>query len=99
MVHGVRNMNTGDLDSRSNDTKIQVLYTGDFGQPDGFGSVLSVTINSAGETALKLDYKGMNQEERSWTVTLTNEQRQHLAHILGLYSPKLSNIIEDNLNK
>ena len=39
------NLPTGGLTPRSNNKEVSCRYTGGFGQPDGFASVLDVTVN------------------------------------------------------
>ena len=86
-------MDTGKLTPRSNEKVNSCLYAGQFGQPDGFASVLEVTVNRAGECALSLTYKSPDisgeNNERLWSVMLTSDQRKHLAEFLTLYEPTL----------
>jgi hypothetical protein len=47
-------METGNLTPKSNDTVLEIQYTGAFGQPDGFGSVLTCRIARSGDATLAL---------------------------------------------
>ena len=85
-------METGKLTPRSNDTIDRMRFSGGFGQPNGFGSVLEVIVNSAGDATFSLTYRmGVphDDSERSWAIILTNEQRHILASMLGAYKPRL----------
>ena len=81
------NLPTGGLTPRSNNKEVSCRYTGGFGQPDGFASVLEVTVNRGGDLALTLHWteKGINM----WSVMLTNEQRKHLSGLIASYDPVL----------
>jgi hypothetical protein len=83
-------MFTGKLTPRSNNIVDSMRFSGAFGQPDGFGSVLDVIVNKAGEACFTLHY-----EERMWSVTLTNEQRNALAKMLSNYQPCLYESYKD----
>ncbi len=78
-------MDTGNLTPRSNDTVTEMRFSGNFGQPDGFGSVFTAKVNTAGEACLTLEYG----EGKQWSVMLTDSQRQALASMLGIYKPIL----------
>ena len=81
---------TGGLTARSNNSEVAFRYSGAFGQPNGFGSVLEVKVNSSGDLALTLHYKtDLDKQDHLWSVMLTNEQRKHLAELLGSYDPVL----------
>jgi hypothetical protein len=84
-------MEKGKLTPRSNNLVAAMRFSGGFGQPDGFASVLTVRINTAGELALTLCYRHDvgDRQEHMWSVTLTNEQRVELADFLSLYEPTL----------
>ena len=82
-------MKTGTLTPRSNNCVEGMRFSGDFGQPDGFGSVLAVRINEAGQACFALTYKNMDGSESSWAVTLTDSQRDALAVFLAEYKPRL----------
>lgn len=83
-------MNTGTLTPRSNDTVNEMRFTGNFGQPDGFGSVLTVSIRKDGAVCLTLTWKDLlGDEEKTWSVMLTSDQRPVLAQLLDSYNPKL----------
>lgn len=88
----VNKINSGNLTPRSNDAVGEMMFSGGFGQPDGFGSVLRARINRAGELALNLDYRrGISgpDDVQCWCVNLTNEQRKELAKFLVTYEPTL----------
>lgn len=85
-------MNTKNLTSKSNDSVIEARFTGSFGQPDGFGSVLTLIINKAGNATLTLNYKDVDNIERMWSVMLDNEQRRKLANMLTTYEPSFTAI-------
>lgn len=85
-------MNTGKLTPRSNNTVEEMRFSGGFAQPDGFASVLNVKVNKAGDACLGLTYRSgiMGEDrEKSWSITLTNEQRIVLAGMLGRYQPRI----------
>jgi hypothetical protein len=67
---------------------VKARYSGGFGQPDGFASVLTATVNKDGDLSLTLNYR-VNSREEVWTVILTSEQRRHLASMLVQHEPKL----------
>lgn len=81
-------MKTGKLTPRANDTVSRIRFSGSFGQPDGFGSVLEADQRESGEVALTLFYK-MNNSDHMWSVMLTNEQRKALGKFLFEYEPTL----------
>ena len=82
-------MKTGNLTPKSNNEVKTVRYSGTFGQPDGFGSVLEVSIRASGEVSLCLTYRGVAEKENSWGTMLTHEQGKHLANLLNSYEPIL----------
>ena len=84
------NLPTGGLTPRSNSKEVAYRYTGGFGQPDGFASVLEVTVNRAGDLALTLHHtSGLDNHAHLWSVMLTNEQRKHLSGLIASYDPVL----------
>ena len=82
-------MKTGNLTPRSNDEVKTVRYSGNFGQPTGFNSILEASVRGSGEASLGLVYRGLDGGEQTWTVMLTSEQRRHLANLLNSYEPTL----------
>jgi len=79
---------SGNLTPRSNSDTFCRRYSGGFGQPDGFGSVLDVRVNKAGDLCFTLYYKtGFPSSPNMWSVTLTNEQRKNLG--AGISNPEL----------
>ncbi len=84
-------MDKGNLTARSNNKIASFRYSGGFGQPDGFASVLTVSVNKEGNLTLSLTYKrsDLSSEEHFWAVTLTDSQRQHLASWIGEHKPQL----------
>lgn len=85
-------MNTDGLTPRSNTIKSQIRYTGNFGQPDGFASVLEVTVHEDGEAQLTLNYRtdiGTRNDERMWSIRLTETQIDRLIKQLSHYHPTL----------
>jgi len=83
-------MKTGLLTPRTNSTIQSKRYSGGFGQPDGFGSVLTVDVRQDGRLNLNLTYRnGFSGPERTWNCELTNEQRKDLAGWIGEYDPIL----------
>ena len=93
-------METGTLTPRSNNIVRAMRFSGGFGQPDGFGSVLVADVRKSGDACLTLTYRMPtgNQEERTWSVILTSTQRHALAALLGDYEPALFETIEENQN-
>ena len=87
-------MNTGKLTPKSNTTVAAMRFSGNFAQPNGFGSVLTVKINEAGDAALTLVYKGVNDGEHMWSVMLDNTQRAMLANFLLSYKPRTYETID-----
>ena len=79
----------GNLTPRSNTPEVEMRYTGSFGQPDGFGSILDVKVYSSGELCLKIHNVDADGKSRSWAVQLTSEQRKHLAATLIQFEPVL----------
>ena len=85
-------MNTGKLTPRSNDCIKAMRFSGGFGQPDGFASVLDVKINQGGEVSFKLTYREVllrGGVEHTWSVRLTDSQRKILAAMLVEYEPRV----------
>lgn len=81
-------MKTGNLTPRSNNIVKSVRFSGSFGQPDGFSSVLVASVSRSGSLELNLtfrDYNGSN--ERFWAVRLTNDQRRRLGQLCIEYEP------------
>ncbi len=85
-------MNTGTLTPRANSTIKAMRFTGAFGQPDGFGSILEAAIRTDGRAVLTAKWKDTN--EHQWTVELDNEQRKTLAALLACYEPTMSEEVE-----
>ena len=85
-------METGKLTPKSNDTMQKMRFTGHFGQPDGFGSVLEARVNRHGYAYLSLTYKSSG-EERVWSMELDNEQRRALGQMMLKFEPTLYEII------
>lgn len=83
-------MQTGKLTPRSAETVAEMRFTGGFGQPDGFASILSVNVRTSGEAYLTLDYRlDPKGDEHRWSVGLTSEQRRALGRLLLSYEPVL----------
>lgn len=80
-------MRTGKLTPRSNNCVDAMRFSGGFGQPDGFASVLDVKINEGGEVCLTLTHRE-NGNESTWSVMLTDSQRNAMAAMLGEYKPR-----------
>lgn len=79
---------TGGLTPRANNGYRGKRYTGSFGQPDGFGSVLYVEVKQDGRLVLKLHFKpGTDSAPHFWAVELDNAQRNDLASWIGEYQP------------
>lgn len=90
-------MKTGSLTPKSNNTVHAMRFSGDFGQNDGFASVLEVRVNVAGEAALTLTYKSsLDPTERQWSIMLNSEQRNALSVLLGRYQPRQYELIEES---
>ena len=80
----------GRLDPRSNSDVIRMRFTGSFGQPDGFGSILDAAVKTSGNCSLTLVWKHeTSPDEKMWSVELTNEQRKALGQMLMSYEPVL----------
>lgn len=77
-------MDIGNLTPRSSDVVADMRFTGNFGRPDGFGSLLEVLVRRSGEVCLTIDSK-----DQTWSVELTSEQRRELAKLLDCYEPLL----------
>jgi hypothetical protein len=83
-------MDKGTLTPRSNTLVEAIRFTGAFGQPDGFGSVLLAEVKQDGRLVLTTTWKmDKDGKEMTWTVELDNEQRKILAELAGRYQPKL----------
>ena len=76
---------TGRLTPKSNDVLAKRQYTGGFGQPDGFGSILVVDIRRSGDACLTLHYRSdpSGGPPKMWSVMLDNEQRKNLGKFLS----------------
>ena len=81
-------MMTGKLTPRTNNKIKEARFTGGFGQPNGFASVLTVGVCESGDAALTLNYNAFDHEQM-WSVMLTNEQRKTLGSLLLSYEPVL----------
>lgn len=81
-------MNKGTLTPRSNNEVEAMRFSGGFGQPDGFSSVLTASIRTSGEACLTLEYENGGHIHQ-WSVMLTDEQRNALSALLGRYQPRL----------
>lgn len=88
-------MKTGTLTPRSNDCVKAMRFSGSFGQPDGFASVLDVKVNQGGNVSLSLTYKGGDNQEHMWAVALTDSQRRALAVMLAAYEPRVFEYYEE----
>lgn len=75
-------MKTGKLTPKSGDVVDAMRFTGAFDQPDGFGSVLDVTVRRSGDAYLTLTYR-MHGAEHVWSIGLTEPQRNALAQMLS----------------
>jgi hypothetical protein len=83
-------METGKLTPRANDTVSAIRFSGNFGQPDGFGSVLLVQIRMDGRAVLTCTFRDITgTKEEQWSIDLTNEQRNVLSTFLFNYKPVL----------
>jgi len=80
-------MEKGTLTPKSNSCVDAMRFSGAFGQPDGFASVLDVTVNQGGEACLTLTHR-VNYDEKVWSVMLTDSQRNALAAMLGEYKSR-----------
>ncbi len=88
----------GKLTPKSNDTVHEMRFSGGFGQPDGFSSVLNVRVNKAGYSYLTSTYR-MNGVDHTWTIELNNEQRKTLAELLTRYEPTLWEEVNDGTSQ
>lgn len=82
----------GNLTPKANRVIEEMRFTGNFGQPDGFGSVLIASVRESGEVCLSLHFSMGNfgnKLDHFWGVMLTNEQRAELSALLGRYQPRL----------
>jgi hypothetical protein len=85
-------METGKLTPRTNSTVSEMRFTGNFGLPGGFGSVLTAGIRRDGRAVLTLTYTTEldgRTHEHMWSVELDNEQRRVLGALLASYEPTL----------
>jgi hypothetical protein len=83
-------METGSLTPKAEDVVEAMRFTGNFGQPDGFGSVLKVEVRQSGSAALTLMWRDdATGNEMQWSVMLTDDQRQALGQFIGRYQPRL----------
>lgn len=83
-------METGNLTPKSNNTVANMRFTGEFGQPGGFGSVLGVRLNNAGHVDFNICSRGWNDDkEKSCHCNLNNEQRKALIKMLSSHEPVL----------
>ena len=67
-------------------------FSGSFGQPDGFDSILTAIVKEDGGLCLTLNYK-CDYEERMWSIELDNEQRKVLRDHIDGYEPRLWEVI------
>jgi len=81
-------MEKGKLTPRSGSKVASMRFAGGFGQPDGFGSILTVDIRTGGDLCFILNYR-LHDHEAFWAVDLTNEQRKKLAEFILSYDPVL----------
>jgi len=89
-------MEKGKLTPRSSDVVEAMRFSGDFGQPDGFKSVLTVTVRRSGGVCFTLNYRiPPRDKDMVWSVELANEQRAAMAEFLGQYKPTLCEKIPD----
>ena len=82
----------GTLTPRSSDVVTEMRFSGSFGQPDGFGSVLVAGVRRDGNACLSLHYSTGHfggKLDHFWAVELTGEQRKALAALLVSYEPRL----------
>lgn len=81
----------GNLTPRASDIVEAMRFSGGFGQPDGFSSVLEVMVRKDGSVCLRLLYSTIGDKRLSnfWAVELTNEQRFALQFFIGRYQPRL----------
>jgi hypothetical protein len=95
-INGRIQMEKGKLTPRSADVIEAMRFSGAFGQPDGFDSVLTATVRRSGGVCFTLDYRIPPQDnDMRWSVELTNEQRAAMAEFLGQYKPTLCEKIPD----
>jgi hypothetical protein len=81
-------LETGTLTPRSADIVEEIRFSGGFGQPDGFASVLIASVRTDGSLCLRLDYRGIDHIQ-VWAVELTNEQREAIAGLTNRYRPRV----------
>ena len=86
-------MKTGTLTPRTNKTVDAMRFSGGFAQPDGFASVLTVTVNQSGDACLTLEYRtgvpgNDSGQVQMWSVTLNDHQRNALGAMLSRYQPR-----------
>jgi len=82
-------MNTGTLTPRSNNNICTTRFSGGFGQPDGFASILEARVKQDGGLCLTLTYRMVDSQEHTWSIELTNEQRGALIDAISGYEPRL----------
>jgi len=82
-------METGTLTPRSNDIVDEMRFSGGFGQPDGFGSVLTASMRKSGDAALTLVWRDLQGHEQTWSVVLAPGQKDALGQFLTRYQPRL----------
>jgi hypothetical protein len=82
----------GTLTPKTNKVIEEMRFTGGFGQPTGFGSVLIASVREDGSACLSLHFSTGNfsgKFDHFWSVILTNEQRRALSELLARYQPRL----------
>ena len=82
-------MRTGKLTPRTNNTICAARFTGSFGQPNGFGSILEAAVREDGRLVLTCIWKDHldNSKECMWTIELDSAQRNKLVDLVGQYQP------------
>lgn len=85
----ITNMFTGNLTPKDNDTVKEMIFTGSFAQPNGFGSVLTARINTEGNLELSLTFTTDfgSSKETMWGIILNCEQRRALGNLALSYEP------------
>jgi hypothetical protein len=86
-------MDTGGLTPKSNNIVAAMRFTGNFGQPDGFGSVLEADVRESGDGCLKMIWRDANNTEHQWSVMLNEQQRVALAGMFSRFLPKHYEVI------
>lgn len=93
---------TGTLTPRSANVVSAYRFAGDFGQPDGFTSVLEAVVRRSGALCLTLTWRqssggGVYPDDiRRWFIELTDEQRRALAEVIRAYEPRTWEAIKQN---